>query len=730
MRLVVLFILTFNILIATALDPLTLAKVKKAVQKEELVAKAYKEYLYDKGAIPSINTLISNNYLPKGFSSINPFGKQMIINVNIIENTIPDSVKINAYDYYYTSKYRTNTVEPLNLDSDEVKIKLSKKEQIIFEKRSEIDNASPVSEYKLEDGVLSWYDSNGNYMFSYDGDKLIVDSTVTILDAASNFASNFDTMTSGFRHAGQTILQESNGVVEDYITLEEGAVALNEFTKSYGATKIQFTRRAGGMIVNGDIYTWGNNENRITSIKSDDLTGDRSDTAPVINALVRVKANVPSRSVDGVNLGDVTSVKYFSSPMRPRFVDFHATVYSSVCGVTSKGELFCGGTTGKDQSFGTMFTHLDKQGYNDEMLYRSTFFDGAADSPKAKKVFSNNQIWHILSEEGDIYRWGYDHSGFAGTGNKRWNYYSRNTHLDPEIIPDTGAKFDDITYLLTIGYRKIGALSTTGDIYIWGVETKNSNNYDCTETWEYKYYNLCEPTRVTTSNSTMTEDLTFKSIKGGLEAFIAQATNGNYYKIYHPLRKKIQVESLNEKIKTYSEYNEADDSSILSIDLSSKLNGSTLEINKGIVWVNGNNELKGDYFTADNSIDSLFKDAISKIKWKKIKVIQDDNGMCGIDVNNQMYCWGVMSYYRGDTPSSDDIDRMGNTFMIPVFNSNLYDLKKDFLVVEGGLDGSRGYLTNMTSDEWKTTNSDGYSGAFFMKYPTYVGGFNFEFEFK
>jgi hypothetical protein len=64
--------------------------------------------------------------------------------------------------------------------------------------------------------------------------------------------------------------------------------------------------------------------------------------------------------------------------------------------------------------------------------------------------------------------------------------------------------------------------------------------------------------------------------------------------------------------------------------------------------------------------------------------------------------------------------------MIPVFNSNLYDLDKDFLVAEGG----NGYLTNMTSDEWETTNSDGYSGAFFMKYPTYIGGFNFEFEFK
>jgi hypothetical protein len=727
MKLVILFFLLFNFSIATKLDSLSLSKIKKTVQKEEEIAKAYKNFLINEGSVPTVDSLITAGYLPKGFSKINPFGKEMKISLtldNTIVNSLPDSIKIDAYDHYYNGKYREYTREPLSSSSDNVKIYLSKKEKIIFDRIAEIDNTNPVSQYSLEDGVLNWYDANGNYKYSFDGEKIIVDESVTILNSLKAFSTEFKDMTSGVRHAGQTILQEDNGVVEDYLVTDDSAVALNETKRNYGGTIIQFTRRAGGMIVNGDIYTWGNNQNRITSINSDNLTGDRSDTAPVINALVRAKVHVPSQTVDGLDYSRIINKGYFSSPMRPRFIDFHATVYSSTCGVTTKGELFCGGTTGKDKSFGTMFTHVDKEGNDDEMLYRSTFFNGSATAPKAKKVFSNNQIWHILSEEGDIYRWGYDFSGFAGDGQRYWNYgYYRNEYKNPEIIPNTGAKFDDITYLLTIGYRKIGALSTTGDIYIWGVETQNSNNYDCTERWEYVSYNLCFPTAVTTSNSTMSEDLTFTSIKGGLEAFIAEDTNGNYYKIYHPKNKKIQVESLNEAIKTYSEYDEQADSTILSIDLSSKLSGSSLEINKGIVWVNGNNELKGDYFTSENKNDNLFKSAISKIKWKKIKVIQDDNGMCGIDVNNQMYCWGVMSFYRND---SSVYSTMGNTFMIPVFNSNLYDLDKDFLVAEGG----NGYLTNMTSDEWETTNSDGYSGAFFMKYPTYIGGFNFEFEFK
>ena len=358
------------------------------------------------------------------------------------------------------------------------------------------------------------------------------------------------------------------------------------------------------------------------------------------------------------------------------------------------------------------------------MLYKSTFFNGV--SNKAAKIFANNQLWLILSQDGDIYRWGYDTgSGFSGNGSGIFNDINVDKAPEKIIVSDstTDVKFTDITYLLTIGYRKMGALSTTGDIYIWGVEDKISNNKDCKVSWEGISFNLCKPTKITKDNSTLTSNVTFQSIYGGLESFVAISTAGKYYKIHQPKDKKIQVELISESIKNYASYKNTDDLILLSVDFSSKLNGSTLEWNKGIVWINSKNELKGDYFTNDNKNDQVFKDAIKKIKWKKIKVIEDDNGMCGIDIYNQMYCWGIQSFYRTGSSNSDYI---GNTFMIPVFNTNLYDLDKDYLVVEGG---SNGYLTSMTSKSENWTTSD-TNKPFFIKYPTYVGGFNYEFIFK
>jgi len=697
-------------------DTISLSKVKKLIKKEEQIAKAYKLYIMENATRP---TSISSLDLPNGFSESNLFNTNLSLDSSnaYIQNNMPTSIKSSLYDEYYSNKNRVYTKAPSSKLNTNVKIVLSTKEKYILEYSSDITKAT-YPKYVLDDkGVLHWYKTSTELVYSYDDNLIVYPDAEFIADDGSISSDNISGKS--ILYPGQKIFNiNSDNIAEEYINIggETGIIKIGETSRDIGETIIQFSRRAGGMIVNGDIYTWGNNANEILGLGSNNYTG-QTDTNryPVVTGLVRAKVKTYIENVDNRN--------YFSSPLRPKFVDFFSTVFHSTCGVTVEGALYCGGSKGLDYDFGTNFTHvLDSSGdlveddsTNPEMLYRSSFFDGTTN--KAAKVFANNQIWLILSQDGDIYRWGYDRSGFSGNGEKYFNYTNRDENKDPEKLSitsnGTAVKFDDIAYLLTINYRKMGALSQDGDIYLWGIEN-NIANGNCEVTWEGESMNLCKPMKVET-------DISFKSIRGGLEAFVAKSNNDEFYKIYQPKNKKPIIESVSDLIKDYDEgehnkYIEADDKELLSVDFSSKSPISEDNWNKGIVWINDKNELKGDYFTEDNQDDEFFKAAIAKIKWKEIKVIQDDNGICGIDTSNQMYCWGKMSFYRTD--SSD----VGNTFMLPVFNTNLYDLNTDFLVAEGG---ESGYLTKMTSEDWNPSGND-----FFIKYPTYIGGFNYEFKFK
>ena len=732
LRLLILLLLSLNIFANDEyLDSLTLTKIKKLVEKEEEIATAYKKYILEKGTNPTtIATLKTNGYLPKGFNEYNPFGKQMLLNIdtNILPADIKDDkhqivnslttdlqLKSNLYDYYYGNTNRINTKAPLSIKNNNVEIVLSSKEKFIYTNKARItttkaDAVSTIAgKYYLDNNsVLNWY-QNGVYKFSFDKD-LIVDSNVIMLDSNGNKTIEFKTLMADkdVLYSGQTILYKATSTADEYINIDDsnGIVKVNSKIKDIGKTVIQFTRRAGGMIVNGDIYTWGNNANKITGIDIETYTqgsGANGSKYPVITGLIKEKSKTYNSVIDNKN--------YFSSPLRPKFIDFFSTVYHGTCGVSTIGELYCGGLTANSTS--SMYTQLNTSGTNSpEMFYRSNYFDGTTNR-KVTKIFANNQIWLMLGntntdsdgsyKDGKIYRWGSDFAGFAGDGGKSYNNTGDPTEL---VVTENNIKvlFKDITYLLTIGYRKMAALSNSGDIYLWGLDNYYSTN-NCSKTVENKTINLCSPYKVPST-------ISFTSIQGSLNAFVAKGSDGKYYKISQPWGYLPKIELVNDKIRVdySSQYVAADDSNILSVDFTST----------GIVWVNSKNELKGNYYTTDNGSDTIFLSAIRAIKWKKIKVIEDSNGMCGIDIYNQMYCWGIQSFYRDDMAE-------GNTFMIPVFNTNLYDLTKDFLVAEGG---STGYLTNITSGNWSVTNSDGKTGAFFIKYPTYIGGFNYEFIFK
>ena len=714
LKLIFLFFVTINLMANDDyIDSIALSKIKKLVQKEEEIATAYKKYLLEKGTPPSsVNTLVTQNYLPKGYSVFSPFGKEMKLS-NTTSNydstdAIPDSIKVktNIFDYYYSNKNRVNTKAPVSVKNGKVEIVLNYKEKFIFTNKDKITTtkSSAINKYYLDNkGVLHWYDLTGKYKYSFDKD-LILDESVVILNVDGSVNTSFQTLVQEVLYAGMTILHKKDEVAQEYVVITpNNVVKLKDETKDIGKTVIQFTRRAGGMIVNGDIYTWGNNANKITGIDLENYTVNSGATGtkiPVINGLVRAKVKTYDNTIDSQN--------YFSSPLRPKFIDFFATVYHGTCGVTLKGELYCGGVTAGDK--GSMYTYLDTQNVSNppEMFYRDKYFNGTTNK-KATKIYANNAIWLILAntnvdldgsyKDGQIFRWGNDYAGFAGESNGSYNNKNDPTEL---VVKEGNSKvlFKDITYLLTIGYRKNLALANNGSVYIWGMDTYYY--YGCNQTINNQKINLCVPTKVDT-------DKTFSSISGSLNAFVGLGHDGKYYKISQTWGSLPKVEAVSDIIKTSkysSQYNEQDDNELIYVDFTSN----------GVVWVNSKNQLKGDYFTTENQSDTVFKKSVEKIKWKKIKVIEDDNGMCGIDIYNQMYCWGMQSFYRSGYAD-------GNTFMIPVFNTNLYDSNKDYLVSEG----SSNFLTNMTSGDWTTSDS---KGPFFIKYPTYIGGFNYEFIFK
>lgn len=765
LKFAILFFLSLNIFANDEyINSLTLAKVKKLVEKEEEIALAYKNYILKNGSeTRNITTLAENSaYLPSNFSTNNYFGGNISFPTNTTHKlrsftTSDNDLKSNIYDYYYSNKYRTNTKAPLSINNSDVEIILSPKEKFIYTNKSSITTtkadaiSATAGKYYLDtNGVLHWYEG-GNYKFSVDKD-LIVDSSVTIINPDKSVNTTFKNMIKNVTYAGQTILQNNINTdsADAYIGINENTVVRQnpDVILDTQLGVIQIGKQSGGIIINGDIYTWGNNENRITSIDIDKYTrgssGSEGSRIPVITTITPIRAKVYDSekyeqqtnnstnrasckspigsgiisckysTTDCINpTGSGTILckdigyifyeqDYFSSPLRPRFVDLISDTVHGTCGISTNGELFCGGTSGTNFTFGTNFTHLDTT-RNGEMLYRSTFFDGTTDSKKASKILVNNQLWLILSKDGNIYRWGTEDTnknGFSGNGNSGFNRNSINTNKIPEIITEnlSTIKFKDITNILSNGYRKIFALSTDGEIYLWGMDSLNSDNYDCTESWEGVSFNLCQGTRVTTTNSNLPTDLTFESIRSGLRAIIALGNNGKYYKIEQPKSKKVQITEIKDGTTALP-------AGVLSVDLTS--DGT-------VVYVNASNQLISSYFNTA-SFDATFRTTINSMSWKSIKVLEDsNNSMCGINTDNQMYCWGVQTYLD----SSNDEE---NTYMLPIFNTNLYDSTKDYLVAEGKASNT---LTTMTSGTWWNNSK------FYIKYPTYIGGFNYEVIFK
>ena len=703
-RIFILFIPLFLFCNSINLESLDLSKIKKVVQKEEEIAKEYKKFINKKGKAPTLAELMDDEFLKEGFSSKNPYGKEISIDSTeheIDAYLLDESVVLssNIYDYYYNNKYREFTNSPTNLQTNKVNIILSTNEKFISSNSDIISTIKPTSTQTLENkyyldenGVLNWYGSDEKYKFSIN-ENLIVDKSVEITVYEGTLTSQFENLLLDSRlvlYPGQKIYHEKNGVVLEYVYTNDKLVLIsNDF--SVDKNQIYISSNSGSAIINGDLYTWGNSINAMVPLQKNNFK--KEDGSLVSHHSYPVYLT-PIRN-------RIKNDTYFSSPLRVKFIDVFANTLNGTCAVSENYEVYCS-KNGEFYEFGTNFTHVDDS-TDEYLLYKSTFFNGVATSPQAIKIFAIDKLWFILTKQKDIYIWGTNNEGFASNGTLDFNNNPLDTTKIPEKIDisdgSTLVKFDDIAFSRKEGYRKILALSDSGDLYIWSADDFNSDG-ECEVLWDGESYNLCSAKKIETS-------LKFKSIKASFQSFIALSNDDKYYKINHEKDKKIEIVDLN-----------LQNSIITDIAISSKINGSSMQSSAGIVYIDKENKLNGDYLNLINQSDVLFKNTISEMRWKKIHILNDNNDACAIDINNQMYCWGKMVSRRSGT---SDKEVAQNSFLLPAFDTNVYDLTKDYMVIQGGIDT----LTSISSGSWLDSDGD-----FYLKYPTFIGGFNYDFEFK
>lgn len=679
-------------------DSLSIIKIKKLVQKEEDIALAYKEYLLKYGKAPSVvKDLIDNDFLPKGFSVINPFGKEIKIvsEKSKIEEFSSDNLTLTSAlsQYYYTDIYRENTKSSQKAKQN-ISINLNFTENFIYENQTIITNIEVDAKdktdkggYYIQNGVLNWFDKDGNYKFTIAKD--VLSKELIIDEDNNNYKINIDKNSKSnfyeLMYIGKKIYQPNKknpNELDEFLNLGKKIIKLEKEVEPT-VIIIKNSPNGSGVIVNGDIYTWGNNSKKVVSIGNNTYTKDgiQGSGVPIINGMVRARA-INYNKDESIKIEDnyLNKENLYSAPSRVKFINMYLDNTKSICAISQNNELYCGGEDILENNFIKFIAYDSTNLYRkNEYLYKSVFFDG-----------KNNLIYDILFVENTylalardtndsstvskLYYWGKDNiGGWAGTGKKDETNIST-----PQIL--AGYEFSDIFH--DYNSNKIIALGKSGNIFIWG-------GLQSTEPCDKGGKTLCTPTVLG-----LGQDFTFSSIDQKVNTIIAFANSDEKaYKITINADGTALKSLVEDDIKKSSSFLE-EDKSILSFDYN----------NNGVIWVNSNNKLKGTFTGADE----LFTKTINQISWEKIKVVSSNNGICGIDTNKQMYCWGDLSNANNDG------------FVIPIFGSNLQDENTDYMFLEK--DGSS--ITKVTSGDWIANSK------YFIKYPTFIGGFNYDVIFK
>ena len=142
-------------------------------------------------------------------------------------------------------------------------------------------------------------------------------------------------------YIGKKIYQQSNqnqNELDEFLNLGKKIIKLE---KEVAPTVILIKNSPNGsaVIVNGDIYTWGNNNKKTVSIgkntytKNDSIQGSG---VPIINTMVRARAVNYNKDENILKLKDnyANEENLYSSSSRIKFINMYLDNSKSICAIS------------------------------------------------------------------------------------------------------------------------------------------------------------------------------------------------------------------------------------------------------------------------------------------------------------------------------------------------------------------------------------------------------------
>ena len=696
-----------------------LNEVQGLIQKEEYLALALNKYILKTKTLPTtIDTttnevildwslLLNEEYLGVNFNKKNPFKTNSDIKVkfdneknayifSIVENI---SDYKNEYKYLYNlynnANFRINTQAPKDNESNSMilglRIKyldiqekivslLNQNQTILFDWENctknqyfyELKNNELIYKYCKENYSVEVYAKEPIYVENFE-DLSIIKTQIGSKASVKNGTQWFEYYYQGDVSTPWIPL----GLGEDSYTKVMEDVDIQEIILNYkyDSKDIILRNNGGCILANGDIYCFGENSSKKAGVENYGQL-DNTINADYTNSKTMLKVQILDNEHKNIN--------WYNSPYRLKFSRF-AMNSKNVCAISEifeddinkqGGELFCNGSLSPT--------------YFEDLLPTQ----GSSSILKRNKYINDNNIYLVdiamvddatvlLDEDGDLYSFGLNNNGVLGQ-----NSVDETLQYNEPIK----INFDsDLTFQRVYALRDtktFGAIDQDGYFWIWG---------------ERKELNVLKPTMVD-------EDIRFDkdSIFVNSNEFVLKSTTGSFYKTTPTgIEELLSIPSSALSVSIF-------DDLYLYVDENKQLKGSSSLYeckNSDATSCDGDDEMKfNDSFNFLNDLDFTVN-AKTYGRFSSVGIFKnsdDKKFVCatsGYVESFKLYCWGHVSR------------------SVPILSTSLYDTSKI---------STNKLFVNESADLANAIALDEFldGSELFLKYPTYISGFDYLFYFK